>query len=193
VKKPIAMLSDTAIIAALLSRDEEVTHMFFHVWCRPLLLSLMGKVFPGGADYDELVSELYLHLMEEEGRRLRTFKGRSSLFQWLKCVATRFFIERRDGGAVIEERSHEPLYNETDPSGDPGEREYLEEDVKRLIALVPNLRYRHILKRILLDDASYEDLSEELGTTLPNLYNLKKRAMAAFTAIAIREYGNGKN
>ena len=94
---------------------------------------------------------------------------------------------------MIEERSHEPLYNETDPSGDPGEREYLEEDVKRLIALVPNLRYRHILKRILLDDASYEDLSEELGTTLPNLYNLKKRAMAAFTAIAIREYGNGKN
>ena len=87
---------DQHIIDALLAKEEALTYDFFYVWCRPLLYSLIRKTFPYPVDYDELVGELYLHLMENNGRRLRTFQGRSSIYQWMKCVAARFFLEKRD-------------------------------------------------------------------------------------------------
>ena len=102
--------TDTQIIDALIAKDEKMTHDFFFVWCRPLLYSIIRRVFNYEVDYDELVNELYIYLLEKDGRRLRTFQGRSSIFLWLKCVATRLFLEKRDGGAVIEDASSEPLY-----------------------------------------------------------------------------------
>lgn len=47
-----------------------------------------------GADYDELVNELYLHIMANDARRLRMFEGRSSIYLWLKSVAHNFFLTR---------------------------------------------------------------------------------------------------
>ena len=45
------------------------------VWYRPLLFSLIRKVFDYEVDYDELVNELYLYLMADDGRRFKTFQG----------------------------------------------------------------------------------------------------------------------
>ena len=136
---------------------------------------------------------LYLYLMEDGGRRLRSFKGRSSLYQWLKCVATRFFLEKRDRREVIEDATSEPLYPKEDASGDAVEMETVTEDVRRLLGMMRNLRYRMVLERLLIDDMSYEELAKRMETSVANLYNIKKRAMAEFVAIVLREYGNGKD
>lgn len=185
--------TDQHIVEALLRRDPKTTHDFFFVWCRPLLLSLVRKVFGYEVDYDEIVNELYLFLMEDDGRRIRSFQGRSSLYQWLKCVATRFFIEKRDRRQVIENASTEPLYPKEDSSAEAVEMDALMVDIRRLLGMMRNLRYRMVLERILIDDMSYEDLAERMETSVANLYNIKKRAMAEFMAIVLREYGNGKN
>ena len=183
--------SDRQIIDALLARDGQVTHDFFFVWCRPLFYSLIRKIFDYEVDYDELVNELYLHLMENDGRRLRSFQGRSSIYQWLKCVSTRFFLERRDGGQVIEDSSSEPLYPVDEPIFEPMEADADRADFRRLLALVRNDRYRLVLQRLLLEGVAYKDLAAELHVSLANLYNIKKRAWAEFTAIAFKEFGNG--
>lgn len=185
--------TDSHIVEKLLSKEPKTTHDFFFVWCRPLLLSLIRKVFGYEVDYDELVNELYLYLMEDGGRRLRSFKGRSSLYQWLKCVATRFFLEKRDRREVIEDATSEPLYPKEDASGDAVEMETVIEDMRRLLGMMRNLRYRMVLERLLIDDMSYEELAKRMETSVANLYNIKKRAMAEFVAIVLREYGNGKD
>ena len=45
--------------------------------------------------------------MEGDAWRLKAFEGRSSIYQWLKVVAIRFFVQKRD--SLIEDKSQEPL------------------------------------------------------------------------------------
>ena len=51
--------TDQQIIDGLLSKDEKLTHDFFHVWCRPLISSLIHKVFDYPVDYDEIVDDYH--------------------------------------------------------------------------------------------------------------------------------------
>ena len=58
-------MTDQEIIQGLIARDERITQDFFFRRCQPLIFALISKFYPKGADYDELVSELYLHLMDD--------------------------------------------------------------------------------------------------------------------------------
>ena len=179
-------MTDREIIEGLIARDERVTEEFFFGQCRPLFCSIIALVFNGGADYDELVNELYLYLMENDAARLRSFEYRSSVYQWLKVLAIRYFIKRRRH--VIDEESHEPPY-----SGDSGEEDsHAGDDLERLFGLMPNERYVMVIKRLVLEDENPERLAREMNITVANLYNIKRRAIAQLARVAlkdIQEYG----
>lgn len=181
---------DQQIVESLLARDEKVTRDFFYLWCRPLLSSLIRKIFPYEVDYDELVNELYLYLMENDGHRLRTFQGRSSIYQWLKCVATRFFLDKRDAGEVIEDSSCDPLFKTEVIQVDAQEEAAVRQDLSKMLSLMHTPRYRLVITRLFLEGYDYKELAQELDITVANLYNIKKRAMSEFAAIVIKEYGN---
>ena len=101
-------MTDQEIIQGLIARDNRVTEEFFFVRCRPLFLSIIRKVFNYEVEYDELVNELYLYLMEDDAKKLRDFEYRSSVYQWIKVLAIRFFIRKRN--ELIENDSEESLY-----------------------------------------------------------------------------------
>ena len=89
-------MSDRQIIEALIAHDEQVTKQFLFESCRPLFVSIINQVFSYKVNYDEFVNEFYLHLMEDDARRLRMFEGRSSIYSWIKTVAIRYFIAKRN-------------------------------------------------------------------------------------------------
>ena len=95
-------MTDQQIIEKLIARDGQVTEKFFFNDCRPLFTSIIRKVFTFNVDYDEIVNEFYLYLMENDAHRLRQFQGRSTIYQWLKVIAMRYFIEKRDRVIDIE-------------------------------------------------------------------------------------------
>lgn len=175
------------LIEQLIARDEQTTQQFFFKDCRPLFMSIMLNIFKEKADYNEMISELYLYLMENDAHRLRQFKGRSSIYQWIKTVAIRFFLEKRD--EMIEKDSEEHLLEQATTS------EFVEAepcwsakmDVEHLFALMPNKRYVYVIQRLMLEEAAPQAVADELGVTTDNLYNIKKRAMAAITAVALNE------
>ena len=87
-------MTDQEIVQALIGRDSRVTAQFFFKDCRPLMLSIIRRVFDRHiVDYDEIISELYIHLMENDAHRLRQFKFESTLYQWLKTTAIRFCLK----------------------------------------------------------------------------------------------------
>lgn len=88
-------MTDQEIIQGLIARDNRVTDEFFFHKCRPLFCKIIGLVFKNEVDYDELVNELYVYLMENDAQKLREFGHRSSLYFWLKILAIRFFIKKR--------------------------------------------------------------------------------------------------
>lgn len=185
-------MTDQEIINGLIERDNRITEQFFYVKCRPLLTAIMRLVFSYTVDYDEMVSELYNYLMADDCLKLRQFQYRSSVYQWMKVVATRFFIRHRN--AMIENTSKESPY----------ERETNDEvidtvniisdkiDVEKLLQLMENQRYADAIRNLVLDDMEPERYALEIGVTVDNLYNIKKRAMTALTRIAIKYYGYGQ-
>lgn len=93
-------------------------------------------------------------------------------------MATRFFLEKRDSGEVIEDTSSDTLYPLENSQADPVEVESIKKDVRKMLGLMRNSRYRLVIQRLFLDGYSYDELAEELNTSVANLYNIKKRAMS---------------
>lgn len=183
-------MTDQEIIQGLIARNNRVTEEFFFVRCRPLFRSIIQKIFDYEVDYDEFVNELYIYLMEDDAAKLRGFGFRCTIYQWLKVLAIRFFIRKR--GKLIEGTSHEHPYDkqtqavteETEPSAN--------DDLQRLFAQMPNKRYVYVMKCLIIDDWEPERLAKEMNITTANLYNIKRRAMAQLTQVAlkdIKEYG----
>ena len=171
------------IISALINRDETVTRQFFFQNCRPLLYKLISEFFTTHVDYDELVNELYLHLMEDNARRLRSFKGDSSIYHWIKRVAYNYFLDLKLHRRVIENESLDRLYDKRENLTDFSEQE-AQMDVATLLDQIENERYRMVLQKVVLDGLDYDELAKITGLKKSNLYNIKKRAMAELAKIA---------
>lgn len=180
-------MSDQQIIEALIARDERVTQQFFFGNCRPLFLSIIRYVFSCEVDYDEFVNEFYLYLMENDAYRLKQFQGRSTIYQWIKVIAIRYFIAKRDSmidkdskDALVDCVVHEETVNEEN-------RVTAKMDLEYLFSLMLNRRYVYVIRRLLLQEAEPKVVAQELGVNVDNLYNIKKRAMAVLTEVALKE------
>ena len=181
-------MTDQQIIEGLIERDNAITQEFFYARCKPLFYAIMRKVFSYEVDYDEFVNELYLYLMENDAARLRQFEGRSSLYQWVKVTATRFFIKKRN--LLIEDASKETLIEEETEVYQPATASLL--DVQRLLDAMPNRRYAAVIQKLMIEEYTPEELAAEMHITTDNLYNIKRRAMMQLMQVAlndIRYYG----
>ena len=183
-------MTDHDIIQGLIARDNRVTKEFFFVRCRPLFYSVMQKVFDHEVDYNELVNELYVYLMANDAMKLRNFGYRSSVYQWFKVIAIRFFINKRD--RMIEDVIQKTPYDGNCQTVNSENEVTAEGDLERLFDIMPNKRYVYVLRRLVLEDRDPEQLAQEMNVTTANLYNIKRRAMAQLTFVAlkdIKEYG----
>lgn len=180
-------MTDKEIIEGLIERNPQITEQFFFHKCKPLFLSIMRFVFSYEVDYDEFVNELYQYLMEGDAYKLRQFQYRSTVCQWLKTLTLRYFIKRRD--ELIENESKEPLYEEKDDAelDESESRIAARIDLDRLLAQMANQRYAWVIRKLMIEEETPETVAKNMGVTTANLYNIKKRAMAALTQVAIKD------
>ena len=183
-------MTDQEIIQGLINRDNRVTEDFFFVQCRPLFIRIMQNVFDYDVEYDEMVNELYVYLMEDDANKLRQFQYRSSVYQWLKILAIRFFIKRRK--QMIENSCEDTLYEGQSVSPVDEKEPLAKADLRRLFEMMPNKRYVYVIHQLVIEEREPEEMAKEMNVTVDNLYNIKRRAMAQLTQVAlndIREYG----
>lgn len=182
-------MTDQEIIKALIDRDQQVTRQFLFKDCLPLFRSIIRHVFDYNVDFDEFVNELYLHLMENDAHRLKQFQGRSSIYMWIKIVAIRFFMSKRDN--MIDMQPNRPLSdNGTEKAAEDEEKGMTAKiDMDSLLRQMDNSRYAYVIRRLILEEAEPKTVARELGTNVDNLYNIKRRAIAAMTQIALNEIG----
>lgn len=178
-------MTDQEIVKGLIERDGYVTKDFFFDKCKPLFCSIMNIVFDYEVEYDELVNELYLYLMEDDAIKLRNFEYRSSVYQWLKILATRFFIKKR--ARMIDNTSGESPYDKQEQVAAPESGVAVGYDMERLFEAMPTKRYVYVIRRLILEDCEPEELAREMNITTANLYNIKRRSMAQLTRIALND------
>lgn len=180
-------MTDQEIISSLIAHDPKVTAQFFFKDCRPLFISIIRRVFGNQiVDYDEIISELYVLLMENDARKLRTFKYESTLFQWLKTIAVRHCLELRRRGKVIDNESQEPLVN-SGKNLSYVESSQAKMDVESLLRQMNNQRYALVIHLLMIEENSPEEVAKQLSITVANLYNIKRRAMKALVEVALKD------
>lgn len=180
-------MMDQEIITSLIAHDPKVTAQFFFKDCRPLFISIIRRVFGNQiVDYDEIISELYVLLMENDARKLRTFKNESSLFQWLKTIAVRHCLELKRRGKVIDNESQEPLVN-SGKNLSYVESSQAKMDVESLLRQMNNQRYALVIHLLMIEEKSPEEVAKQLSITVANLYNIKRRAMKALVEVALKD------
>ena len=178
-------MTDKEIVEALIAHDERITATFFYKDCRPLLMSVIRRVFDNQiVDYEEIISELYILLMENDAQRLRQFHFDSSLYQWLKVVAIRHCLKLKTADSVIDIENGGSL----DDKGNDQRTEETsnaEMDLDNLLDQMRNQRYARVIRRLMIDGCPPAEVAKELHVTTDNLYNIKRRAMAALIEVAL--------
>lgn len=185
------------IIEGLINRDNYITGQFLKKY-RPLFVNTISLIFDYQVDKDECINELYYFLLKNDAEKLRQFQGRSTLGCWLKKVVIRFFLDLKKSKRIIDNISKEPSY-ETEGNG--GEGEMIDtlsaieakEDLERLFELMGNDRYVMVIRSLVLEDRDPKQIAKFMKITTANLYNIKKRALAALARVAIndkKKYGN---
>lgn len=181
-------LSDRELVAMLLANDKEAIEYVFFYRCNGMFAHIINSVFKAQGKKEELITELYLYLSDNDWKLLRMFEFRSGLNTWLTVVAVRFFrkkhlnqtkilvvepqiiVETRKDEAddfnIIDEMSRLELYKAIDKLEKPRER----------YALLAELSGK-----------SAEEIAEDMQCTVAAVYNLTKKAR-----MGLREFFKGR-
>ena len=198
---------DLDVASAILKRDEVITRSFFYKECYPLFRAIYQNYTTDCTSCLEFINEIYLLIMtpsKKTGRcQLENYRGESSLKTWLKVTALYYCYAQYDKKERMP--MMEPLNNEISEQDDDvldifvGKNESIEididnlnrQDIETLLKLMPNLRYRELIRMRYIEHLSNEEVAKELGMSMDNYYNSHKRAKEQYLAIYRKEENHG--
>lgn len=170
-------LSDRELVALLLENNEEaIEYLFFHR-CAAMFVHIVHSVFQSQGSKEELVTEFYLYLCENDWEKLRRFEFRSGLNTWLTVVAVRYFQKIRQNQtknvAVEPQLISEVLKDETDSYS--VEEEMTRVELYKTIDKLSKPRERYALLAELAGKGA-DEIAEDMKCTVSAVYNLTKKA-----------------
>ncbi|MGM9828125.1 MAG: sigma-70 family RNA polymerase sigma factor [Muribaculaceae bacterium] len=178
-------MDDKELVDGLIRRDNVITRQIFFVTAKPMLLSVIRRIFDVPPDYSEIVNELYTFLIENDCAKLRKFRFESSLMAWLKVVAVHFFLRNRKN--IVEEKSTDTALVYPDvPSTEHVDGIDTRIDLDTLMSEMGNRRYATVIRRLVLEEIPPQQVAIEMNITVDNLYNIKRRALASLTKVALK-------
>lgn len=208
--KPMSALhlytADLQTARAIIQRDGLATRDFMYVKCYPLFKSIFDNYHTDCETVFEFIDEIYtLILMPSPatGRcQLQNYRGESRLSTWLKTVSLFYCYHRykeKEALPVVrlvacgedEEEETGDRFLDKSSSTPPDTRSIDHSDVEVIIGLMPNERYRTLIRLRYLECRSNEETAEALGMTMANYYNKHKLAKAQYERV--REQENARS
>lgn len=177
-------LNDRELVALLIANDPEAIEYLFFNRCNGMFAHIIRSVFGSQGTKEELITEFYLYLFENDWEKLRNFEFKSGLNTWLTVVALRFFKKKRvsqtkliviDPQLIVENQK-----NEADDYDIIHEMSRLE--LYQAIDRLSKPRERYALLADLTGKRA-EDIAEEMNCTVAAVYNLTKKARMELKSI----------
>ena len=197
---------DLNIKQALLDKDRKVTKEFYYQSCFPIFKSLCERFYTDCESPKELMDEVYLMMLypsKKTGKcQLENYRGESTLRSWIKTIGMFYCFKKfkekppvvsppplpseKNGGSG-DRTNDEIISNTREASVEMDTTNMIKDDAMRLIALMPNKRYAKVIRLFKIEGCSNDEVADELGVTLANLYNIHTRAEEQFQIICERE------
>lgn len=206
VKK--VFLHDLQIAKALLDRDEQVTRKYFYQQCYPLFKSIYDNYYTDCTCCKEFMDEIYIVVLapsKTTGKcQMENFRGESTLASWLKTAClyycyNKYELKQRmpvydplphptekdeEDDVFSDRKKDESLSNPIDFSG------MNRSDVEVLLSMMPNIRYRNIIRLLYLEQKTHKETAEALGMTMDNYYNKRILAEKQYKQVCRKEEAN---
>lgn len=185
---------------------EKVTRDFFYRKCYPNFKYVYDNYFTDCTSVIEFISEIYKIVMTpgtKSGKpAMANFRGESSLTTWLQNISIKYCnkcFKKKQQMPVYEQI---PFFEEKDnDSGGINESVFGSididlgatnaEDVEKILRLMPNERYRAIIRLFYLEGETNDTVAEILGMSKANLYNKKILAEAQYIRVYRKEEQHG--
>ena len=185
--------TDKEIVTAILNRDTFVTKEFLYKKCYPLFCAIYNKYYTDCDNPLELINQIYLYILtpnRETGKsKLKGFGYRCTFTMWLKIVTENYchqlFVRKSNTSESISIDSDRNMWESYSLEADF--KTLNMEDVKRILMMMPNERYRRLIEYHYLDEKSNEETAKLLALTMTNYYNVHLRAKAQFCTVLKRE------
>ena len=189
----IANFTDQEIVKAILDRDTFVTKEFLYGKCYPLFKTIYDKYYTDFEICFELINEIYVYIMIPQKNtgisKLAAFDFRCTLTMWLKVVIVNYCHQLYARRIEID-RDSDVGNDRNMPDGDSlteNTHRIDMEDVRKILSMMPNQRYRKLIEYRYVDDKTNEDTAMLLAVTMSNYYNMHKRAKAQYCEVLRKE------
>lgn len=178
--------TDQEIVSAILNRDTNVTKEFLYRKCYPLFKAIYDRYYTDCNDCFEFINEIYVYIMyphcDTHASKLASFGFRCTLTMWLKIVAENFChqlytrkIELTEQKEITGDRNLPD-----DDSLESATRNLDMHDLAKILASMPNERYRKLIEYRYVEEKTNEETASLLGLSMANYYNVHRRAKAQF-------------
>lgn len=173
-------MSDHQLVDLLLANNEEAVEYVFFQRCESMFAHVINSVFQSQVKKEELITDFYLYLSDDDWRRLRQFEFRSELNTWLTVVAIRFFRKKKTSMETKTKTLDAPINDEIHHI--PDDYDILDEmsrvELYEAIDKLPKQRERMALLGQLAGKSA-ETIAEEMDCSVAAVYNLTKKARMA--------------
>ncbi len=182
------MMDDLALIECVVASDEAAVAFLLVDRCGEKLKYLALSRFKTlGLEFEEVISELFLHLQKNDWKALRDFRGASrsgrscKLEGYISLIASRLLWKKMDRAmkepdwvsALVDEEGNE-VYPAVDESSD---RLQIQADVLEMIQRLKKPKERLVLMKYKIEGYSTEEVAVLLKTSPANVYTLCNRAI----------------
>ena len=160
-----------------------------HRKCYPLFKSIFDNYHTDCESVTEFINDIYVLILTPGRCQLQNFRGESTLATWMKTACLFHCYHKFKKRIQVVEIF--PASDEDDEDAadrfmdqvnsttiDSGSIERL--DVEVILSLMPNERYRELIRLRYVEEKSNEETAEALGMTMANYYNKHKLAKEQF-------------
>ena len=187
-------MTDQQIVKALIGRDKDVTRAFFYINCYPLFNSIFEHYYTDCDNCIEFINEMYIYMMSPQrttGRsKLESFRFESTLYTWIQAVCLYYCYARFEEKNRLVIDKNDELSDRTTAESESIEVDFSvidREDIMKIFALMPNARYRELIRLRYLEGYSNEETAQQLGMTMDNYYNKHKLAKEQYVKVYRKE------
>ena len=200
---------DLQIAQSLIRRDIDITRKFFYQQCYPLFKSIYDNYYTDCINCKEFIDEIYIVVLAPSkitGKcQMENFRGESTLVSWIKTSCLYYCYGKyklKQRMPIYEPLSHSTEKDDNDEdifSDRKNDEQFSNQidfsgmncaDVETLLEMMPNVRYRTIIRLLYLEQKTNKETAEALGMTMDNYYNKRILAEKQYLKICRKEEAN---
>lgn len=158
------------------NNQEAIEYLLFHR-CEGMFAHIVHSVFNNLEKKEELITEFYLHISENDWEKLRKFEFRSGLNTYLTVLAVRFFKKIKISQTKIVPIDPQLIVEtqKSNPDDFNIENEMSRMEMYKAIDSLSKPRERYALLAE-LNGMSTDEIALDMGCTVSAVYNLTKKA-----------------